>query len=149
MKIGGEFILTDEDGNEHVFPNQFTIAGMEQVVNAAFRSTLLNWFIGLCAHNPGDNIALVNVQEPSGLNGYARKAMPGDATHWPTIAQINGETYVESQAFTFIATGPYDIATNRLFVTDGTSVIAISSPVPQGLGYQSVNYTTKYRLYFR
>lgn len=149
MKYAGEFIITDRAWNEHVFPNQFTIAGAQQVMLAAFRQEQLNWFVGLCAHNPGDNIALPNVQEPSGLNGYARVALPGDSTNWPTIGQINGETYVESRNFTFVSTGPYDIATNRLFITDGTSVIAVSSPLEGGIGFVEADVTTKYRLWFR
>jgi len=130
-------------------PNQFTIIGIQQVIQAAFRQVPLDWYVGMCAHNQADSISLVNIQEPSGANGYARQHLEGDETNWPNIGVVNNESYIESRPFTFPGPGPYDLATNRMFLTDGSQVIAISSPRPEGLSTDPLPDNTRYRLYFR
>lgn len=146
----GEFQLHKACGDVLRIPNQFTVIGMQQIVRAAFWKTDYTWHIGLCAHNPADDIALYSVDEPTiGVNGYQRQELHLDSGNWPTIGVVNGETYVESAPFTFIATGAYDKMTNRMFITDGEQVIAISSALPGGLAAVSANLTSAYRLYFR
>jgi len=129
-------------------PNQFTIVGMQQVIRAAFHQVPLDWSAGMCAHNQADSLALVNIQEPDGTNGYVRQAISGDDAGWPNIGVINNESYIESRPLVFPG-GPYSLATNRMFLTDGTQVIAISSPRPEGLSTDPVEANTRYRLYFR
>lgn len=149
MRAGGEFIRTDRFGNEHVYPNQFTIIGAQQVLKGAFWGEAHDWFVGLCAHNPADSIALTSINEPSALNGYVRQAMTLNVSNWPTVGTVNGESYVETREFTFNLSGPTSIPVNRLFLTDGDYVIAVSSPIGEGIGYLSEPYTNKYRLYLR
>jgi len=147
--VGGVFLITLKNGDLYTVPNQFTIAGMQQVLAAAFHQIPFEWEVGLCAHNPADSIALPNVVEPTSANGYARQTLNGDSGDWPLISTVNGESYVESREFEFTATGAYDSPTNRLFLTDGVNVMAISSPISDSLNYVEENLATKYRLYFR
>lgn len=149
-KLGGEFIIRDVDGNEHCIPNQFTVVGMQQVLGAAFQGETPTWYMGLCASAPADSIALSSLAEPTvGVNGYARQALPLTAPNWPTLGNINGESYIESREVTFVATGAYDVQVNRFFLTDGTYVIAISSPMEEGVHSVTVSFTALYRLWFR
>ena len=149
--LSGEFIITDpETGVEHCIPNQFTVFGMQQVLYAAFQGAEPTWYMGVCAVNPADSLALNAINEPTeGVNGYARSALILNSTNWPTISNINGESYVESRDVTFVATGAYDSQVNRFFLTDGTYVIAVSSPMEEGLHTVSTTFTAKYRLWFR
>lgn len=131
-------------------PNQFTIIGVQAVIRAAFWQEPIDWYVGMCAHNQADSISLASVQEPGPTNGYVRQHLEGDLTNWPTIGLINGESYIESRPFTFPGPGPYDVATNRMFLTDGANVIAISGPRPEGeLSFDPLPVNTRYRLYFR
>ena len=150
--LSGEFIILDKKtGIEHCIPNQFTVVGMQQVLQAAFQEYELTWYMGLCAVNPADSIALNTVGEPTdGVNGYARAELALNSTNWPTISNINGESYVESREVDFtVSGGDYDAQVNRLFLTDGTYVIAVSSPMEEGLHTVSESFTAKYRLWFR
>lgn len=150
--LSGEFISADADGNEHIVPNQFTILGMQQVLYAAFWKTPFTWYMGHCAHNPADMLALNAIAEPTiGVQGYQRVAIPMDQYNWPTLGQVNGESYIETRNCDFIVTAAHvwDKQTNRYFITDGTAVIAISSATEEGLVNRSASFTTKYRLYFR
>lgn len=149
--LGGEFIITDKaTGVEHCIPNQFTVIGMQQVLAAAFQGAELTWYMGVCAINPADSLALNAINEPTeGVNGYARVELVLNSTNWPIISNINGESYVESRDADFIASGTYDMQVNRFFLTDGTYVIAISSPMEEGLHTVDESFSTKYRLWFR
>ena len=149
-KLSGEFILKMANGDEHVLPNQFTVIGMQQVLTAAFQQADLTWYMGLCASQPTDSIALSALVEPTvGVNGYQRDALALNSTNWPTIGNINGESYIESREVTFTASGDYDESVNRLFLTDGTYVIAISSPMQEGLHVVDTTFAVNYRLWFR
>ena len=145
----GEFRIQLPDGCEHVVPNQFTTIGMQQILRRAFWGDALTWYAGLCAKNPGDVIPLNLINEPAVLNGYDRQTLPLDINNWPTINQVNGESYVETRDFTFNLSGATSIQVNRLFLTDGNYVIAISSAFQAGLQFLSTPLTTRYRLYFR
>lgn len=152
MKVtGGEFVFRSkaEPGVEHVFLNQFTIYGAQSILRGAFWGDDLEWFVGLCAHNPADSISLSAVNEPAIANGYARQSLALNQANWPTIDTINGESYVESREFSFDLTDDTDIPVNRLFLTDGTYVVAISSPLPEGLGILDAPYSSTYRLFLR
>jgi len=130
-------------------PNQFTIVGIQAVIRAAFHQVPFDWYVGMCSHNQADAIALVNVQEPDATGGYTRQHLEGNESNWPDLGVINNESYIESRPFTFPGPGPYNIYTNRMFLTDGTQVIAISSPRPEGLSTDPLPVNTRYRLYFR
>lgn len=145
----GEFILTDIEGNEHVVPNHFTVLGMQEVLKGAFWKIDQTWYVGLCAHSPADAIPLANVLEPAMANGYARQSLHLDSLNWPTIGNVNGESFIESRDFTFPLSAPTSIQVNRLFITDGAYVIAISTAFEAGLQFLNGNITAKYRLYFR
>ena len=149
--ISGEFIVTDaKDQTELILPNQFTTLGLQQVLASAFWATPALWLMGMCQHNPGDNLALTSIGEPTlGVNGYARQDIRLDKTHWPIMGNVNGESYMESLAVVFPASAAWDKQVNRLFITDGTYVIAVSSAFPAGLLTISAPSTQKYRLYFR
>jgi hypothetical protein len=147
-KLSGEFILSLPSGDELVIPNQFTTVGMQQVLSSAFQESSLTWYMGLCAHNPGDLVPLASINEPGATNGYARVALPLTLDNWPTLGNVNGESFIETRDCQFIATGNYDTLTNRLFLTDGSAVIAISA-VTGALGTIFATFSTKYRLYFR
>lgn len=150
-KTQGEFYILLDNGDTYVAQNQFTILGMQQILQAAFWDSPLVWQVGLCAHNPADSIVLSAVNEPAiGTGGYARQDLPGNPTDWPSISQINGESYVESREFIIPGTAPgHTVATNRLFLTDGVNVIAVSSPLIDGLVFRATPLTAKYRLFFR
>ncbi len=140
----GEFHIGDR-----VVPNHFTTIGAQQVLRAAFYHDMLQWYVGLCSANQSDTIQLTTLGEPDATNGYARQDLLLNETNWPIISIVNGESYIESRAFTFTASGPYSEVVNRMFITDGTYVIAISSPLYGGLQTISANLTTKYRLFLR
>lgn len=151
MKVTqGEFLIQLANGDTYVAPNQFTIIGMQQVLKAAFWGVPLDWYVGLCAHNPADSVVLGSLNEPTiGVSGYARDHVPGNPTDWAVISQINGESYAETRDMTIPASAAHDAATNRLFITDTTQVIAISSPLIDGLLFRDEPLITKYRLFFR
>lgn len=150
-KFSGEFIIHGKKGVEHVIPNSFTTLGMQQVLKSAFWNQIPTWYLGLCAHNPGDFVALANVVEPTiGTRGYARVPLHLDTVNWPTIANVNGESYVETRACQFTPSGiGFDVQINRLFLTDGANVIAISAGMEEGIHTVAALLTTSYRLYFR
>lgn len=149
--IRGEFTTMLPSGEEWIHPNNFTIYGVQKVIRAAFWNERTDWFVGLCARNPSDTISFESLNEPTiGVNGYARQEIPMDETGWPTISLANGEVYSESLLFTFTPDGgDFDKEINRLFLTDGDGVIAVSSAFPGGVFVVDVPLIHKYRLYFR
>lgn len=149
MRTSGEFVIREPGGADRIIPNQFTIFGMQSVIKAAFQNQAFLWAMGLCAANPQDAVSLLAINEPTpGVNGYNRQNLPFDTVNWPTIGVINGESYVESRPIIF----PISAAitpVNRLFLTDGAYVVAISSEIPGGMQILAANYPTSYRLWFR
>lgn len=144
--IGGEFYVRGKWVKNH-----FTTIGAQLILKAAFWQEHPDLFCGLCAHNPADSLQLGLMLEPTeGVNGYARETLGMNAAHWPKISHVNGNNYVETREFTFTPTGgAFDEATNRLFLTDGVDVIAVSSALEAGLVAQEDPLVTKYRLYLR
>lgn len=131
--------------------NHFTNIGMQTILRAAFWQEPVDLWIGLCAKNPGDAVALSQLNEPTiGVNGYARQAVPMNKLNWAALGLVNGESYVRSRTVVFPFTGaPYDSPFNRLFMTDGTYVISISSPLESGLGPNDEDIATNYTCFFR
>ena len=149
--ISGEFRIKLRSGDELVLPNQFTTFGMQSVLRAAFWDERDTWYIGLCATIPADNISLSNISEPPiGVDGYARVEMPLNKLHWGVMGNMNGESYVESKIAIFTPDPETEWpAVNRLFITNGAQVIAVSSAFPDGLVNLSEELQAPYRLYFR
>jgi hypothetical protein len=147
--ISGQFEVEYPNGDAHILSNQFTNYGMQALLKAAFWNSRPPWFVGLCARNPGDFVALSDMEEPTVADGYARIPLPLSQGNWPKIGVLNGETYVESYQFTFPISDALDTSVNRLFLTDGTYVIAISSAFPGGFVILDAPLVTRYRLFFR
>jgi len=147
--IRGEYVLI-ENGVETIIPNQFTIFGTQTVMRAAFwQQPPANLWVGLCGHNPADNIILASIQEPSETNGYARVPLDMSEVSWPKIGSVNGESYVESRELIFDLTDAIDVPVNRFFMTDGENVISISSAFRTGLQLYDSPIINKYRLFIR
>lgn len=144
--FSGEFLI-----NGKWIRNHFTTIGAQAIFRAAFWQEHPDWFMGLCAHNPGDALQLGLLLEPTiGVNGYQRAELGMNAAHWTNIGHVNGNNYVETREVEFEpAGGAFDRETNRLFLTDGLEVIAVSSPMEAGLVAQATLLKTKYRLYIR
>lgn len=148
-QMHGQFFVKLPSGDELVLKNQFTTIGMQQVLMAAFQQIPTVWYIGLCAHNPADGIALSEMQEPTvGFHGYARVPLTFGPVNWPELGVINGESFINSRPVIFVLTGAIDRTVNRLFLTDGSNVIAVSSEIVGGLQVLAAPYTTSYRLFF-
>lgn len=150
--ISGEFLLQLDSGDELVLKNQFTIFGMQSVLKAAFWDEHADWWIGLCSAIPADNIPLVGVNEPmQGVDGYERVYMPLNKLYWGVMGNVNGESYVESKVaiFTPDPETEWTPKVNRLFITDGAQVVAVSSAFPDGLQNVAAEIRAPYRLYFR
>jgi len=145
--IRGEYVLRIGDGPELVIPNQFTIIGMQTIMKAAFWQEIPMLYIGLCNNNIASSLSLAAIQEPSGINGYLRQPVAMNQVNWPVISSVNGESYIESREFTFDLTGGVSTPVGRLFITDGTYVISISSEFMDGVQVYDEPITTKYRLF--
>lgn len=130
--------------------NQFTLMGAESLLRSAFWRLAQTWHVGLCASIPADRLTLEDVVEPTiGLNGYNRLAVPLTQANWPNLSQSVGEVLIESRNLTFPLEGPIDVGVNRLFITDGQVVIAVSTPFADNLQILSEPYQTQYRFFFR
>lgn len=141
----GEFLVNGE-----WIPNTFTTKGMQAMLKSAFQALSPDWYCGLCSQNPGDVLALGDMYEPAiGVGGYARQALPLTLINWPTIGAINGESYIETRLLTFPYAGGYSAPVSRLFLTDGTDVMAVSSMFPAGSTVIVAPFATKYRLFGR
>jgi len=148
MKVRGEYIRADGK----VIPNQFTQAGMELLLKAAFwrDQTVSDWLMGLCMQIPQDNISVNDLNEPTiGLAGYGRQTLTWVQTDWPVIGSVANETFVESASKTFPLTGALSGPVTRLFLIAGNTVVSISSPINDSPQIYSSPQTFKYRLYFR
>lgn len=82
-----------------------------------------DFFVGVCDQIPayGDTLTEITT-EPTSAGGYARLALTRDATGWPTIDQVNGETRWLSKVLAFAASGAdYSTAFTRLFLCNVAS----------------------------
>lgn len=128
--------------------NIFTLVGWEQIIKAAFQHDTLDWDVGLCNTVPAVELAILDIGEPSGANGYLRQPLAQNDTDWPTIGNLDGESFITSKTITFPATGAYSGEVSRLFITDGVDVISVSSAFPEPILYAAPSMH-QYRLYFR
>lgn len=149
--IRGQFLIKREGEPEVWIPNQFTHVGVTGVLQSAFRNnTMGTLYVGLCTLNPADSIQIgADMGEPANENGYARQPLLRNNVDWLAPVTIGGEVYIQSKPVTFTVTAPYLRAVNRLFLTNGTDVYAISSPLVGGMQFLAANLTTQYRLYLR
>ena len=145
--IRGEYSVRIGDGPERIIPNQFTIVGMQTIMKAAFWQIIPSLHIGLCNNNIASMLSLAAIQEPDEVDGYARQPVPMNQVNWPVISSVNGESYVESREITFPLTGGVSTPVGRLFITDGTHVISISSEFMDGVQVYEDPIITKYRLF--
>ena len=143
----GEYIR--QDGL--TVPNQLTIAGVNSVLQAAFKhDESITWQMGLCANSPGPSYTLSSLDEPTlGVGGYERVSLPFDSTNWPVLGLVNGETYIESINCVFNLLGPIDVPVTRLFLSNGADVMSISSPIVTAPELLDGLNSYKYRMYFR
>jgi len=141
MKPGGEFLVNGE-----WVPNQFTIYGANKLLTLALNQTNVTWYVGLCWVMPADVLILNTIGEPSG-GGYARSTLLPNATDWPTTGTVNGESYIQSKQILFGDPRIYNAPVNRLFITDATGVIAVSSALTSDMIQD--DFETNYRLWLR
>ena len=115
---------------EIILPNTLTDEGESEFLKMIFQADVAtiaaggNWYVGLTQVTPTDALLLADVAaaEPTVANGYARQALTRDATGWPTVSQVNGETSIRSAVITFTAAGgDFDAAITRMFLTDAAS----------------------------
>lgn len=145
--IRGEYSVRIGDGPERIIPNQFTIVGMQTIMKAAFWGIRPDLYIGLCNNNIASMLSLASIQEPDEVNGYARQIVKMNQVNWPVISSVNGESYVESREVTFPLSAGLSTPIGRLFITDGTHVISISSEFMDGVQVYATPIITKYRLF--
>lgn len=153
----GEFVRADG----LVIPNNITTYGVRSIFGWALRNEAYALHMGLANCAPSPLIRLQDLNEPTiGVGGYARQAIPRNSTGWPVFSELNGETYYETRAFVFAASGPgFDKPINRLVLTNtldgvtGDQVVALSGPLPEELTIipttPEVERTFKYRIYGR
>jgi len=128
-RIGGRYII-QLDEKKIILPNTVTDEGETEFLKMIFRADLslidagANWYVGLTHITPADTLVLSDVAaaEPTVANGYARQALTRDASGWPFLSQVNGETAIRSAVLAFSASGgDYDKAISRMFLTDAAS----------------------------
>lgn len=154
----GEFIRKS-DGL--VIPNNVMTYGIRTILKAGLRNDAINLHVALANCNPDPLLAAEQLNEPTiGVNGYARQALPRDATGWPVYSQLNGETYLETKFFVFEAVDDdFDKPVNRLAIidhatqTNGQIVVALSGAFPTEITItpdtDEADRSFKYRLYAR
>lgn len=149
----GEFIR----GDGLVVPNNVTLLGATRFLQAAFQAQHYGIWMGLCSGVYDPNLTLPDIGEPDFVNGYNRINYYADSGNWPTIGTVNNETFVESLASTFVATGAgFDKPISRMFLTDSsgsTNVLALSGALPAPMtilpSTPVEQRTFKYRFYLR
>ena len=82
-----------------------------------------NFYLGVCNQTPVKSDTLADIStEPSAAGGYARIALTRNATDFPTVGQVDGESRILSILKTFTATGAdFSTSFTRLFLTDAAS----------------------------
>lgn len=82
-----------------------------------------NFYLGLCNQTPNKDDTMADIStEPSVANGYARQAITRDATGFPVIEIVNGETRIVSLVINFAAAGgDFDASFTRAFLTTSAS----------------------------
>lgn len=151
----GEFVR----GDGLILPNNIMTYGIESIFRWALQNTGYALHMGLADCNPTPLLAASSLNEPViGVGGYARQPIDRGAG-WPTIGQVNGETFFESEAITFPATDAYNGLVSRLCLinhlsqTTGQIVVALSTPFGTDVQIDETTpveeRTFKYRVYGR
>lgn len=147
-------------GNGLVIPNNITKSGAATILAAAMRNTVPTFWVGLVDGVPDPDLLIEDLVEPTiGTNGYGRIQITRDNTGWPTTGEVNGESYIESDWLTWVATGGnFNQQIRRMMICstqNGTTgnVFALSAALPALL---TITPTTlladrrfKYRVYLR
>lgn len=121
-----------------VIPNNVTTFGAQTVLEMAIRNASADFYVGLCNAVFEPDLTVADIEEPTpGLNGYARIAVTRDNTGWPTIGELNGERFVQTDWLTWAAVGsPFDQAISRMFivcdnVAADAPIFALSAVLPE------------------
>ena len=146
--------------NGLVVPNNISLEGAKAILESAFWLTTRTWYVALVSGAPTINMTQGDVTEPTlGVGGYARIPLAHDNTGWPTVSDVNGQAYIESDAVTFAATAgqQFDEAIQRAALmltatlTPSSPIVALSAPLPAELIIDSdtpeVNRQFTYRIY--
>lgn len=152
----GEFIRADG----LVIPNNVMTYGVRTILKAALWNEAPAFHMALVNCNPDPDLLASNLNEPTFVNGYARKTIARSNVGWPVFSQLNGETYFETPYFVWTAAGGnFDKPVNRLAIinhaTDriGQIVVALSGAFPAEVTITpttpEVDRSFKYRLYSR
>lgn len=140
--------------------NNITKAGASAILAAAFQGVELDLWVGLCDAVPDADLVLEDLTEPAiGTNGYARQSLPIGLQYWPTLDEIAGAQYVESEWITWQPNGgSFSQPIRRMFLTDSEDavegdVFCLSAALPQaitiGLDTAEADRKFKYRVYLR
>lgn len=143
-----------------VVPNNVSLEGAKLILESAFNLVPRTWFVALVSGPPTIDMTQASMTEPTvGVGGYARVALPHNDTGWPTIGDLNGQAYVESDLVTFAAAPgeQFDEPIQRMalvlteVLTPTSPVVALSAPLPAELVIDSntpeVNRQFTYRIY--
>lgn len=156
--LRGEFIRKS-DGL--VIPNNVMTYGVRTILRAALRNEAITLHAALANCNPDPELTAEQLNEPTlGVNGYARQVIARSNVGWPAISLLNGEVFLETAYFVFVAAGGnFDKPVNRLALIDhatqvnGAIVVALSGAVPDEITItpdtEESDRSFKYRLYAR
>lgn len=123
----GRFIIPDNSLiPAAIVPNTLTDDGESEYLKMIFQADVAtiasggNFYLGLTNLTPSDTTTFADALagEPTiGVNGYARAAITRDATGWPTVSAVGGETSIRSTIQNFTASGgDFDVAITRAFL---------------------------------
>lgn len=154
--LRGEF----HTGSGLVIPNNITKFGAATILAAAMRGETPAFWVGLVDGVPENDLQLEVLSEPAiGTGGYARIEIPADEDGWPTMAELNGEPYIESDWLIWEATGDgFTVPIRRMVIVPTENelegdVFAISAPLPSlrqiTPGTPEADRKFKYRVYLR
>jgi hypothetical protein len=107
--------------------NQLTHVGEQMILEIAFRggATFANLTFGLtnAALDPTNNLADAQAGEPAG-QGSAEVTITQDSTGWPSDGSSGAGWLIASEDIVFTASGGDITPFNKVFLTDGTNLIA-------------------------
>lgn len=157
MNLRGEYILTFSDGTQKVIPNTIVAEGAEDMLLEIFQNAGLgSFYMGLCHQVPdnGDIHADITTEPTVGVNNYARGVLARNSTDWPTVATANNESYMESKAVVFTASGgAFDAPFSRLFLCSTATgfagvLFSYSAALASAITLASGDsFTAQYRFY--
>lgn len=148
--LRGAFIRADG----LIIPNNITLVGSGLILRGALRREVIPMAVALANCVPDPALTVAQLNEPTGVNGYARIPVTQDAAGWPGAGTLNGEQYLESGWLTWTAVGgAFDKPVNRMAIVSGADVFCVSGAFPAELTIQpttvEVDRKFKYRIYQR